>query len=85
MLAQARAQEDRAQIEHYNRRYEREGHLDAQARSDMRVDQTIAALLEAREAHGGGGTRSELLAQRRRPMGLCIWRPSLEAHATFCP
>ena len=36
-----------------------------QARSDYRVDQTIAAILEAR-AQGGGGTRSGLLAERRR-------------------
>ena len=36
--------------------------MDAQARSDMRVDQSIQAMFEA----GGGATRSELLASRRR-------------------
>lgn len=61
-LQEARKKVDRAQIDHYNARYEREGHMDAQARSDYRVDQSIVAMREA----GGGQTRSDLLASRRR-------------------
>ena len=43
-------------------KYARDGHMGAQARSDMRVDQSIQAMFEA----GGGATRSGLLASRRR-------------------
>ena len=37
-LAKARADVDRGTIQHYQDRYEKYGHMDAQARSDFRVD-----------------------------------------------
>lgn len=61
-LAKARAEVDRGTIQHYQDRYEKYGHMDAQARSDFRVDQTIARMLDA----GGGDTRSQLMERRKQ-------------------
>jgi len=61
-LREDRKKAGRAHIDGAMARYERDGHMGAQARSDMRVDQSIQAMFEA----GGGDTRSELLASRRR-------------------
>ena len=61
-LREHNKQAGRAHIDGAMAKYARDGHMDAQARSDMRVDQSIQAMFEA----GGGATRSELLASRRR-------------------
>ena len=60
-LREDRKKSDRALIDGAMARYARDGHMGAQARSDMRVDQSIQAMFEA----GGGETRSGLLASRR--------------------
>lgn len=61
-LAKARADVDRGTIQHYQDRYEKYGHMGSQARSDFRVDQTIARMLDA----GGGDTRSQLMERRKQ-------------------
>ena len=61
-LREHNKQQGRAHIDGAMAKYARDGHMGAQARSDMRVDQSIQAMFEA----GGGATRSDLLASRRR-------------------